>query len=132
MDVSPGDTVSAPRGDAFEEWADYDLHEWKEKWVRDIANGGDQKAKEKHWQALLRYGLGDNQGIWFYSLCRGQWVEDHCTWHCRVCGECNDWREWHCGKCDKWTYGVSIPCEGCGGVSDSYNDMAARGELVHM
>ena len=36
-----------------------------------------------------------------------------CTWHCRKCKECTDWREWHCATCDKCQYGVSIPCEKC-------------------
>lgn len=31
----------------------------------------------------------------FFSFCRsddGVWEADSHTWHCRVCGECNDWR----------------------------------------
>jgi hypothetical protein len=84
---------------------------------------------EPHIQALLRDGLADEEGMRYYSFCRGQWEQGDCTWHCRDCGECNDWREWHCGKCKKCTYGVSIPCQGCGGVSELRNDMAARGEV---
>ena len=68
-------------------------------------------------QSLLRQGLSD-QGYFKWSVCRGgTWVQDDCTWHCRVCRECNDWREWHCSVCKKCQYGSSIRCEGCGGCS---------------
>lgn len=56
-----------------------------------------------------------------FSFCRGnQWQDCDHTSHCRVCGDCMDWREWHCARCDKCTYGVSLPCDGCGGVSNLY------------
>ena len=78
-------------------------------------------------QALFRYGLGVDvtcyRDRYFYSFCRGAWEEKSHTWHCQVCHECNDWREWHCGKCKKCTYGISIPCNECGGVSDSWQEM---------
>jgi hypothetical protein len=70
-------------------------------------------------QEINRYGLSENSGYWF-SFCRNTWVSDTCTSHCRECRECMDWREWHCGKCNKCRYGLSLPCEGCGGVSDTY------------
>lgn len=60
----------------------------------------------------------------FFSFCRdNQWESSEQTWHCRVCHECQDWREWHCKKCNKCTYGVSLPCEGCGGGTAMYHDM---------
>ncbi len=39
---------------------------------------------------------------------------------CSKCGEVywysfRDWREWHCETCHRCTYGVTLPCEGCGG-----------------
>lgn len=134
MGVRRDDITSAPMGDAFDEDCDYKLAEWKQKWVNGIATS-DEGAKNAHIKALLRHGLVDERSMWYYSFCRGSrgnqgmLVQDSCTWHCRDCGECNDWREWHCGKCKECTYGVSIPCQGCGGVTEMHNDMAARGEL---
>ncbi|CZT20259.1 uncharacterized protein RCC_06117 [Ramularia collo-cygni] len=114
--------------DAFE--YDFWLKEWK-----DEKSTLEQKDIAEHNNKLLRYGLFKNPNDLsdsFYSFCRGManfepggdlgtWEQDSCTWHCPVCKECNDWREWHCGKCKKCTYGVSIPCEGCGGVSDTWH-----------
>lgn len=134
MGVGRGDMTSARIDDAFEEGFDYELTEWKEKWVNGISTGDDE-IKKTHLQAWLRHGISDGHSMWYYSFCRwsggvqGRWVQDSCTWHCRSCGECNDWREWHCGKCKKCTYGVSIPCQGCGGVTEMRNEMAALGEL---
>lgn len=51
---------------------------------------------------------------YWYSFCWHDVVQDSCTWHCGVCGECRDWREWHCERCNKCTYGVTLPCERCG------------------
>lgn len=51
---------------------------------------------------------------YWYSFCWDQVVQDSCTWHCEVCGQCRDWREWHCERCDRCTYGVTLPCEHCG------------------
>jgi hypothetical protein len=52
--------------------------------------------------------------VYWYSFCWDEIVQDSCTWHCDVCGECKDWREWHCPSCNKCTYGISLPCERCG------------------
>lgn len=118
--------------DAFE--FDSTLQEWKERKV--ILQ---EKDLPEHINKLLRYGLfndPENVGEYYYSFCRGTsrydpngsigtWEQDSCTWHCPVCKECNDWREWHCGKCKKCTYGVSIPCEGCGGVSEMFHSSGA-------
>ncbi|EJK50099.1 hypothetical protein THAOC_30970 [Thalassiosira oceanica] len=49
----------------------------------------------------------------FYSFCRGGLEEEKCTWHCRICKTCQDWRDWHCKGCNKCQYGASIPCENC-------------------
>lgn len=49
----------------------------------------------------------------FYSFCRKGFEEDHCTWHCRHCKRCRDWREWHCQGCNKCSYGVTFPCSTC-------------------
>eukprot|EP00953_Heterococcus_sp_UTEX-ZZ885_P023468 12898-Heterococcus_DN1.PRE.1 len=55
-----------------------------------------------------------------YSFCRGGPADTSHTWHCRVCGECKDWRDWHCKTCNKCQYGSSIPCEQC--QPDIYRD----------
>ncbi|KAI0198320.1 hypothetical protein F4808DRAFT_436606 [Astrocystis sublimbata] len=56
----------------------------------------------------------------------GAWVDDNSTSHCPVCRECADWREWHCKTCKKCTYGLSLPCQGCGGVSNMYHSDSLR------
>lgn len=54
---------------------------------------------------------------YYFSFCDlppgGGLVQFDCTWHCRKCKRCYDWREWHCKTCNKCQYGVSIPCETC-------------------
>ena len=50
----------------------------------------------------------------WYSFCWDEVVSDDQTWHCLRCGSCRDWREWHCERCDTCTYGVTLPCDGCG------------------
>lgn len=50
---------------------------------------------------------------YFYSFCWHSAEQDSCTWHCKICGECRDWREWHCDQCNRCTYGISLPCENC-------------------
>jgi hypothetical protein len=52
--------------------------------------------------------------VYWYSFCWDEVVQDSCTWHCEKCGTCRDWREWHCKTCNRCTYGVTLPCEGCG------------------
>ena len=51
---------------------------------------------------------------YWYSFCLGEVVQNSCTWHCPKCGKCRDWREWHCPRCNRCTYGVTLPCDGCG------------------
>lgn len=64
---------------------------------------------------LLNYYSCSKCGeVWWYSFCWDEVVQDSCTWHCDVCGECKDWREWHCPHCNRCTYGVTLPCEYCG------------------
>ena len=55
---------------------------------------------------------------YYYSFCRKQPEQEHCTWHCEECKKCRDWREWHCDNCRQCTYGQSLDCQRCGGESD--------------
>lgn len=64
--------------------------------------------------------------VYWYSFCWQSVVQDSCTWHCEVCGQCRDWREWHCARCNKCTYGVSLPCEHCG-AEGPYQGMFGSG-----
>ncbi|XP_071150871.1 uncharacterized protein [Mytilus edulis] len=51
----------------------------------------------------------------FYSFCRSAPEQCDCTWHCKVCKQCQDWRSWHCSNCNKCAYGISNSiCEYCG------------------
>jgi hypothetical protein len=90
-------------------------------------------ARQKVVQRLVRYAFTDDRdllgngesnewGCW-YSFCRRGWVSDEYCSHCWVCKECMDWREWHCKKCNKCSYGVSLTCDECGGMSSGYHDM---------
>lgn len=49
----------------------------------------------------------------FFSFCNGDVEQGICTWHCRVCQGCKDWRDWHCKGCKECQYGSSIPCDKC-------------------
>lgn len=73
---------------------------------------------------LLGDGERGRSNYWF-SLCGDYdgWVDSGTTRHCWTCGECDDWRVWHCKVCRKCRYGVSIPCEKCGGVTELYHMM---------
>ena len=71
---------------------------------------------------LNDYECEECMEVYWYSFCWGEVVQDDCTWHCEICGECRDWREWHCDNCNKCTYGVSLPCQHCGNESP-YSDL---------
>lgn len=64
---------------------------------------------------LDRYSCNECDELYWYSFCLGEIVQDSCTWHCTDCGTCRDWREWHCPTCNRCTYGVTMPCQNCGG-----------------
>lgn len=53
--------------------------------------------------------------VYWFSFCWSDVAQDSCTWHCSKCHSCRDWREWHCPKCNRCAYGVTLPCDGCGG-----------------
>jgi hypothetical protein len=111
---------------------DDEFNEWIEKW-----NTIDKDEKLGHIQKFFRMLLSDDTTTFYYSFCENDLVEENCQWHCIKCQKCLDWREWHCGECDKCkyfiylsshiyelcgfilgTYGVSLPCTGCGGKSE--------------
>ena len=60
--------------------------------------------------------------MYWYSFCWEIVVQDNCTWHCKVCGQCQDWRVWHCENCNRCTYGITLPCEYCGDEVDQSHD----------
>ena len=96
----------------------------------------DPNDKLVHMQKLFRMLLSDDITIYYYSFCRKTPLDDNCHWHCIKCQQCLSWRDWHCKECNKCmyftendsnlssnmslilgTYGVSLPCSGCGGTS---------------
>lgn len=104
--------------------------EWRAKWDA-LSQPEQDEAAELHQElnrlAFTTHRLDINL---FFSFCRGKhWEDADCTWHCTICGECGDWRDWHCGKCNKCTYGVSLPCEGCGVASDGYHEIAKMSKV---
>ena len=54
-----------------------------------------------------------NDTEFYWSFCRDSLEQSDCTWHCKACHACADWREWHCKGCRRCQYGVSMPCEKC-------------------
>lgn len=64
---------------------------------------------------LDRYSCNECDELYWYSFCLEEVVQDSCTWHCTECRRCRDWREWHCPRCNRCTYGITMPCEHCGG-----------------
>lgn len=115
------------------EW-DEDLEEFNKQW-EDAAESlpADHPTRNLLAQRLVRFAFTDDRDIlgkgekqscgWWYSSCRETWVEEQNCSHCWVCKECVNWREWHCKVCRKCRYGVSLACEGCGGVSSMYHSM---------
>lgn len=61
------------------------------------------------------YRCNECDELYWYSFCLEEAVQDSCTWHCTECRRCRDWREWHCPRCNRCTYGITMPCENCGG-----------------
>lgn len=105
--------------DEFNEW----LEEWKEI---------EPDEKLAHTQELFRMVLSDKVSTYYYSFCNDNIAEEDSDWHCRTCKTCHDWRVWHCQDCHQCmylrsyedinymnfilgTYGVTLPCERCGG-----------------
>ena len=74
-------------------------------------------------ELLGKYVCKSCKESYYYSFCWNDVVQDDNTWHCEICNKCRDWREWHCVFCNKCTYGVSLPCEGCGRKNKDYLDM---------
>jgi hypothetical protein len=104
--------------DEFNEW----LEEWKEI---------QQDRKLAHTQELFRMVLSDNVSTYYYSFCNDNIAEEDSDWHCRTCKTCHD-----CHQCMYLrlygyinymnfilgTYGVTLPCERCGGGGSETHD----------
>lgn len=60
------------------------------------------------------YQCGECEGLYYYSFCLEEVVEEDNTWHCKSCGTCRESSEWHCKKCNDCTYGLTLRCDGCG------------------
>ncbi|KAI0153248.1 hypothetical protein GGR57DRAFT_149977 [Xylariaceae sp. FL1272] len=100
---------------------------WRVKWETSISGDDAEKQTEELERDLLRIGLGVGHGECFFSFCHpnhgrvGSWQQDALMWHCQDCANCNERREWHCKNCNNCTFGLAVPCGGCGGVSSSYH-----------
>lgn len=108
-----------------DEGADEIYQAWRVRWDALPAHEQDGAYGVDLQQELNRMAFTKREPVnnVFYSFCRrNHWESSDHTWHCRVCRKCQDWREWHCKKCNKCTYGLSLACEGCGGVSYMYDD----------
>lgn len=66
-------------------------------------------------QKLLKeYACQECGEEYWYSFCWNRVEQDSLTWHCEICGQCQDWRVWHCENCNRCSYGLTLPCEHCG------------------
>lgn len=70
------------------------------------------RMKELDDKALAKAMLSQGES-YYYSFCRDDLEQGNCTWHCKRCNKCQDWRTWHCKTCDRCQYGISIPCGKC-------------------
>lgn len=107
---------------------DKDASDWVDNW-RAVGVGGSAEQKVPLLQQLFRHGLSnrvDGHEEWYFSFCMNGWQQSDSIWHCATCDECMDLKDWHCRRCNKCTYGRSLPCEGCRGVSDDYDDRDER------
>ncbi|KAJ4423194.1 hypothetical protein N0V82_002188 [Gnomoniopsis sp. IMI 355080] len=81
--------------------------EWRTKW--DALSKPEQEVEVGLRQEMNRMAFTKNDSSMtvFFSLCRqpGHWESANETWHCKTCGECMNWREWHCEQRDKYTGG---------------------------
>ncbi|KAF2153399.1 hypothetical protein K461DRAFT_312783 [Myriangium duriaei CBS 260.36] len=89
-----------------------DYAEWHADWLKANEPASDVIPEERIrlMQDLVREAvtetqIGNTMMYWFFSFCRGRWQEDCNTTHCRGCGECVGWRDWHCGKCKECVWG---------------------------
>jgi hypothetical protein len=79
-------------------------HNW-EYFGDELDYGDQQKPKDLDDEKLVKKCCGNGNTSYYYSFCRGGLEQDNCTWHCRTCKTCQDWREWHCKGCNKCQYG---------------------------
>lgn len=103
--------------------------EWRARWdgLSAAERAGTRGLELRQELNRMAFTKSEPNANVFYVFCRhheGSWQSEDHLWHCRVCRECMEWREWHCGKCNKCAYGVSLACQGCGGVSSLYHDLS--------
>lgn len=65
-------------------------------------------------QLLDEYACSECDESYFYSFCLKEVVEENNFWHCKPCDACKEVAEWHCKKCNDCTFGLTLPCDGCG------------------
>lgn len=121
MGIKAGSAVNvAPKGDIFKDYMSDEMAAWAAEWVDpSLAT----ERREEMIDNLLTTGLGvDSEDSIadgsFYSFCRKAGRRIHKQAIALLVENA-----WIGGSGIKCTYGVSIPCGGCGGVSDSYHDM---------
>ncbi|KAJ0109805.1 hypothetical protein J7T55_004355 [Diaporthe amygdali] len=86
----------------FHDYVSVPYIEWRAKWDRVPVSERDSGAGLFLKQELLRLGLTSREGqLVFYSFCRRDgWQETEHNWHCRICSDCMEWREWHLVRLD--------------------------------
>ncbi|XP_052103646.1 uncharacterized protein LOC127737153 [Mytilus californianus] len=68
--------------------------------------------------SVAQYLASNSDSKFYYSFCSSEIVPSD-TWHCKVCGKCNQENEWHCPKCDKCSK-AQPACQHCGYAGYTY------------
>ncbi|XP_063427071.1 uncharacterized protein LOC134710618 [Mytilus trossulus] len=68
--------------------------------------------------SVAEYLALNSNSNFYYSFCSSEIVPND-TWHCKVCGKCNQENEWHCPKCDKCSK-AQPACQHCGYAGYTY------------
>jgi len=63
---------------------------------------------------IYGYECSECGELYHYSFCWQEVVQSSETWHCNICGTCQDSGVWHCKSCNNCTYGLTLTCEYCG------------------
>ncbi|XP_071162035.1 serine-rich adhesin for platelets-like [Mytilus edulis] len=68
--------------------------------------------------SVAEYLASNSNSNFYYSFCSSEIIPND-TWHCKVCGKCNQENEWHCPKCDKCSK-AQPACQHCGYAGYTY------------
>ena len=72
-----------PKDDVFYYDMDENMGKWAKGWIKpDLTTGKRDALTKELFIAVI--GIEEYSGMWFYSFCRRNWQEAHCTTHCQT------------------------------------------------